>query len=128
MDPLQLGAKQQRLVKSGGGYEVVHTSAGLEVGIYVLVAPEPDRQQPHEVDEVYVVLEGRGRLDVEGESVDLAEGQAIFVPAHANHRFTGYENLSVLVIFAGSASPTNGLSFDPTPGPGDSEGGDIYAP
>ncbi len=94
----------------------------------LLVAPEPDRQQPHEVDEVYVVLEGRGRLDVEGESVDLAEGQAIFVPAHANHRFTGYENLSVLVIFAGSASPTNGLSFDPTPGPGDSEGGDIYAP
>jgi len=128
VDPLQLRATQQRLVESGGGYEVVHTSAGLEVGIYVLVAPEPDRQQPHEVDEVYVVLEGRGRLEVEGESVDLVEGQAIFVPAHASHCFTGYEHLSVLVIFAGSTSPTNGLSFDPTPGPGDSEGGDIYPP
>ena len=37
---------------------VVHASPGLEIGVYVLVAPEPDRQQPHELDEVYVVLEG----------------------------------------------------------------------
>src|SRR5689334_21221746 len=41
---------------AGGGYEVVHASAGLELGGYVLVAPEPDRQHPHEDDEVYVVL------------------------------------------------------------------------
>ena len=41
-----------------GGYEVVHSSPGLEIGVYVLVAPEPDRQQPHEDDEIYVVLEG----------------------------------------------------------------------
>jgi mannose-6-phosphate isomerase-like protein (cupin superfamily) len=64
------------------------------------VAPEPDRQQPHEDDELYVVLEGRGVLEVEGDSVDVEEGQAVFVPAGADHRFTGYEGLSVLVIFA----------------------------
>ena len=52
---------KRRLEEGNGGYEVVHTSPGLEVGVYVLVAPEPDRQQPHEDDEVYVVLEGRGR-------------------------------------------------------------------
>jgi hypothetical protein len=56
---------QARLVAGKGGYEVVHESPGLEVGVYVLVAPEPDRQQPHEDDELYVVLEGRGVLDVE---------------------------------------------------------------
>jgi mannose-6-phosphate isomerase-like protein (cupin superfamily) len=128
VDPLEVMRTQRRLVESGGGYEAVHTSPGLELGVYVLVAPEPDRQQPHEVDEVYAVLEGRGRLEVEGDSVELAEGQAIFVPAHADHRFTGYENLSVLVIFAGSDSTMDGLSFDATPGPGYSEGGDIYAP
>jgi mannose-6-phosphate isomerase-like protein (cupin superfamily) len=65
----------------------------------VLVAPEPDRQQPHEDDEVYVLLEGRGTLEVEGQMVDLREGQAVFVPAGADHRFVGYEQLSVLVIF-----------------------------
>jgi mannose-6-phosphate isomerase-like protein (cupin superfamily) len=67
----------------------------------VLVAPEPDRQQAHDRDEAYVVLEGRGTLQVEGESVDLTRGQAAFVPAGADHQFTGYEGLSVLVIFTG---------------------------
>ena len=42
-----------------GGYEIIHESVGLEIGVYVLVAPEPDHQQPHVDDEVYVV-EGRG--------------------------------------------------------------------
>jgi mannose-6-phosphate isomerase-like protein (cupin superfamily) len=83
----------------GGGYEVVHESAGLEVGVYVLVAPEPDRQQPHDDDEIYVVLEGYGVLDVEGTSVELREGHAVFVPARAEHQFSAYEHLSVLVIF-----------------------------
>jgi mannose-6-phosphate isomerase-like protein (cupin superfamily) len=78
----------------------VHESPGVEVGVYVLVAPEPDRQQPHADDEVYVVLEGRGVLTVEGEEFPLNEGDAIFVPAGAVHQFTGYEQLSVLVIFA----------------------------
>ena len=66
----------------------------------MLVAPEPDRQQPHEDDEVYVVLEGSGVLEIEGETVGLEEGQAVFVPAGADRRFVGYEHLSVLVIFA----------------------------
>jgi mannose-6-phosphate isomerase-like protein (cupin superfamily) len=53
---------QQRLEAGTGGYEIVHRSPGLEIGVYVLVAPEPDHQSPHEDDEVYVVLEGRGVL------------------------------------------------------------------
>ena len=84
---------------AAGGYEIINVSAGLEIGVYVLVAPEPDHQQPHVDDEVYVVLEGRGTLDVEGEQVDLREGHAVFVPAGAKHQFVGYEQLSVLVIF-----------------------------
>src|SRR5690242_8497432 len=89
----------ERLRASGGGYEILHESPGLEIGVYVLVAPEPDRQQPHADDEVYVVLEGRGMLEVEGAKTELHEGNAIFVPAGADHRFSGYEQLCVLVIF-----------------------------
>ena len=128
MDPLQIKGVQQRLVAGGGGYEVVHSSPSLEIGVYVLVAPEPDRQQPHEVDEAYIVLEGRGTLEIAGDTVELAEGHAAFVPAGAEHRFTGYENLSLLVVFAGADATMDGLTFDAAPGPGDSEGGDIYAP
>ena len=99
MHRFEIDAAKRRLAEGGGGYEVVHESPGLSIGVYVLVAPEPDRQQPHDDDEVYVVLEGRGTLDVEGTETPLSEGQAMFVPAHAEHRFTAYEQLSVLVIF-----------------------------
>jgi mannose-6-phosphate isomerase-like protein (cupin superfamily) len=67
--------------------------------VYVLVAPEPDRQQAHDDDEIYVVLEGAGVLQVEGAEVPVREGSAVFVEAGADHRFTAYEHLSVLVVF-----------------------------
>jgi len=90
---------KERLTAASGGYEIVHESAGLEIGVYVLVAPEPDRQQPHDDDEVYIVLEGRGVLEVEGKAVELREGHSVFVPAGAEHQFIGYEQLAALVIF-----------------------------
>jgi len=88
-----------RLEAANGGYEVVHESPGLEIGVYVLVAPEPDRQQPHADDEIYVPLEGHGVLEVEGKQVPVKLGEAIFVEAGADHRFTAYESLAVLVVF-----------------------------
>ena len=101
MDPIEVKSVEQRLAAGNGGYEIVHSSPGMEIGVYVLVAPEPDRQQPHDRDELYVVLDGRGTLQIEDDEVALKEGQAVFVPAGAEHRFVGYEGLSVLVIFAG---------------------------
>jgi len=89
----------ERLRTAGGGYEIVHESAGLELGVYVLVAPEPDGQQPHADDEIYIGLEGTGVLEVGDENVPIAVGQAIFVEAGVEHRFTAYEQLAVLVIF-----------------------------
>ena len=106
-DAFDVEAVRRRLEEGNGGYEIV-PSPGLEVGVYVLVAPEPDHQQPHEDDELYVVLDGRGTLTVEGKEIPLTTGNAVFVPAGAEHQFTGYEGLSVLVVFArqlGDAAP-----------------------
>ncbi|MCY7303653.1 MAG: cupin domain-containing protein [Thermoleophilia bacterium] len=102
--PFDVEATRVALVERGGGYEVVHSSPGLEIGVYVLVAPEPDRQQPHDEDEVYVVLEGSGVLEVEGNATPLSEGMALFVAAGAEHRFTSYEQLALLVVFNGPHS------------------------
>jgi mannose-6-phosphate isomerase-like protein (cupin superfamily) len=99
VDPLDIEQARRRL-SAAGGYEIIHTSPGLEVGVYVLAAPEPDHQSAHADDELYVVLEGRGELTVRGESISLHEGHAAFVPAGAEHQFTGYEQLSLLVVFA----------------------------
>ena len=76
---IEVEAARRRLEAGDGGYEIVHSSPGLELGVYVLVAPEPDRQQPHEDDEVYVVLDGTGVLMIEGEPVPVRPGQAVFV-------------------------------------------------
>jgi mannose-6-phosphate isomerase-like protein (cupin superfamily) len=103
--PFDATAVKDRLAARSGGYEIVHWSPGLELGVYVLVAPEPDRQQPHDDDEIYVVLEGSGVLEVEEERVELREGHAVLVPAGAKHRFLGYEQLSVLVIFEKEPPP-----------------------
>ncbi len=54
----------------------------------------------------YIVLEGRGVLDVEGQQVELREGHAVFVRAGTEHRFGAYEQLSVLVIFERRAGET----------------------
>jgi len=94
-----VGTVVEKLRVAGGGYEIVHESPGLELGVYVLVAPEPDRQQPHEDDEIYVVLDGSGVLDVEGVQVPVQDGAAVFVEAGAEHRFSAYEQLALLVIF-----------------------------
>ena len=104
---------RRRLEAANGGYEVVHASPGLEVGVYVLVAPEPDHQQPHADDELYVVLGGSGVLTVAGEAIPVVEGQSVFVPAGAEHQFTAYEGLSVLVIFARARATPAGTRDTP---------------
>jgi len=102
--PIGVSETAARLRAAGGGYEVVHRSPGLELGVYVLVAPQADEQQPHDYDEVYIVVEGSGVLEVEGQQMPLREGEAIFVPTGADHRFTAYEQLALLVIFNGPHS------------------------
>ena len=98
----------EKLRSAGGGYEVVHESPGVELGVYVLVAPEPDKQQPHEDDEIYVVLEGEGILQVEGTDVPMKVGDAVFVEAGADHRFVAYEQLAVLVLFERGSGSRDG--------------------
>jgi len=98
--PFDIERVRKRLEADRGGYRILHASPGLEIGVYVLGTSQPDHQQPHADDEVYIVLDGRGVLDVEGKPVPLERGQAVFVPAGARHQFVAHDQMSVLVIFA----------------------------
>jgi len=100
----EVGEAAERLRERGGGYDVVHTSPGLEVGVYVLVAPEEDMQVPHALDEVYLVLDGDGEVEVAGESRPVRRGEGIFVAAGVEHHFHAYEELTLLVVFNGPHS------------------------
>jgi mannose-6-phosphate isomerase-like protein (cupin superfamily) len=60
-----------------------------------------DDQTPHKQDEAYFVLQGRGKLTIEGQVYSLEPGDLIFVPRCVEHHFSDFEaqGQSLLVIF-----------------------------
>ena len=100
MEYFPIAGTRARLEARSGGWEVVHESPSLEVGVLVRIAPTPDPPVRHTADEVYVVLAGEATLEAEGESRRLRPGDAAFVAAGKEHHFVDYELISVLVLFA----------------------------
>jgi mannose-6-phosphate isomerase-like protein (cupin superfamily) len=75
--------------------------AAMSVGFFAASAGHDDKQQPHEQDEVYVVLAGRAVLDIDGTRKPVAAGSIAYVPARLPHRFTDIgDGLQVAVVFA----------------------------
>lgn len=68
-----------------------------------LYKPEKiDKQQPHERDEIYVVISGSGTFYCDGERMDFAAGDFLFVPAGVEHRFEDFtDNFLTWVFFYG---------------------------
>jgi mannose-6-phosphate isomerase-like protein (cupin superfamily) len=77
----------------------------MSCGLYVLEAGATDPQEPHQEDELYLVLEGRARLQVAGQDEPVGPGSVVFVARALPHRFADVtERLSVLVFFAPAES------------------------
>lgn len=69
----------------------------------ILFAPKgKDYQTPHEQDELYIVIEGSGVLQLESETIPFEKGDVLFVPALKEHRFTEFsEDLTMWAVFWG---------------------------
>jgi hypothetical protein len=77
----------------------------LSMGVYALAAGADDPQTPHDQDEVYYVVSGRGVLQVEEVERSVQPGTVVFVEANADHRFHSIsEDLTALVFFAPAES------------------------
>ena len=73
----------------------------LFAGVYEIPAGGEDGQSPHDADEVYHVLSGRGTLVVEGDRIPVEAGSVVYVAKEKEHRFVDItEDLSILVFFA----------------------------
>lgn len=87
-------------------YGVLLDHGTLELGFY-----EPDRldpQEPHDQDEVYVVLSGSGFFVRGDERQPFEPGEALFVPAGMVHRFEEFsDDFAAWVIFYGPAGGEN---------------------
>jgi len=83
-------------------YAVAMRRGSLELGFY---APRGvDSQEPHDQNEVYVVVAGRGTFVVGDRPNSFGPGDALFVAAGTPHRFEDFtDDLEVWVMFYGPA-------------------------
>lgn len=78
----------------------------LSCGIYALKAGAKDLQGPHDEDEVYLVLSGRGRLRVDGDEHEVQPGSVLFVRATSEHSFFEIEEDMTMLVFFASGGPS----------------------
>jgi len=61
-----------------------------------------DYQTPHDQDELYVIVKGKGDLLIEKEKFSFKEGDVLFVAAGKEHRFDNFsDDLITWAIFWG---------------------------
>ena len=70
----------------------------LQSGILRLEPGQMDGQEPHPSDEIYLVLQGDGFIEIGKKSYILKKDLFIYVPAKVKHRFYG-NTQEILVIY-----------------------------
>src|SRR4051812_27667622 len=84
------------------GEYFVEAFARGSLAVELYAPPGRDSQSLHDRDEVYFVISGRGDFVVSGERTRFAAGDALFVPAGAEHRFENFsDDFATWVVFYG---------------------------
>jgi cytidylate kinase len=85
-------------------------TAQLSAGLYQVRKGNEDEQSPHSSEELYLVLEGRGRFRIGDEDFAVEPGYLFTVPARVEHGFHSVaEDLLLFVFYAppeGSVRPS----------------------
>jgi mannose-6-phosphate isomerase-like protein (cupin superfamily) len=79
----------------------IFSSHGLEVGILYLFEGQEDVQTPHQADEIYLVVEGSGYIEINERKNRISKGNLIFVPSNARHRFIRHHQDLIVLYFLG---------------------------
>jgi mannose-6-phosphate isomerase-like protein (cupin superfamily) len=100
MEAFEVGTVAQEVNEGAEFYREMLRVPALSAGVYCLPAAGSDPQSRHHEDEVYCVVSGRARIEVDGEDRAVEPGSVVYVAATVPHRFhTISEDLTVLVIF-----------------------------
>ena len=84
----------------GERFTAALANGSMSVELYAPRGTDP--QTPHTQDELYFVHAGHATFTLEGERITCAAGDALFVPAGAEHRFTDFsDNFATWVVFWG---------------------------
>ena len=99
---IHLAEAQARIPGPAGEHAVSMLQRGTL--ILKLSAPVvPVQQTPHEQDEVYIIIKGRGVLFHDGNREPFEPGDLLFVAAGTEHQFENCsDDLAVWVVFYGA--------------------------
>lgn len=92
--------------KSGRPYREFLRVPSLSCGIYSLPAGATDLQAPHDEDEVYYVVSGRGRIRVDDQDRIVGAGSILYVRGSSEHSFFEITEDITLLVFFGSGGPS----------------------
>ncbi len=93
-------AHELAAASADGRYGVLLRSGTMELGFYKPDGVDP--QQPHDQDEIYIVQRGSGTFVIGDERRPFSQGEALFVPAGAVHRFENFsDDFAAWVVFYG---------------------------
>jgi mannose-6-phosphate isomerase-like protein (cupin superfamily) len=98
----QIPGKPTAQWPAGERYVVGFSHGTMSVGLY---APtEPDPQQPHQRDELYIIQAGSGEFVTGDKRQRCAAGDVLFVAAGVVHRFEHFTaDFTTWVVFWGPA-------------------------
>lgn len=100
---LQLPEVLAQIGRNGLSFTELLRTPSLSCAIYRLPAGSTDMQHAHEEDELYVVLEGRGRLRIEDRDHEVRQGTILYVRAACDHAFFDIQDDITALAFFGSA-------------------------
>lgn len=96
----------EKLRNSENKFLQLFQHGSLQVEVYKPVGE--DLQQPHEQDEVYVIISGSGEFINGKEKVEFGAGDFLFVAAGIKHRFINFtDDFVTWVIFYGPKGGEN---------------------
>jgi mannose-6-phosphate isomerase-like protein (cupin superfamily) len=95
----------ERLEASSSPYLEFLRVPALSCGVYRLSRGAQDLQSPHDEDEVYFVLQGSGRVRIEGEERTVGPGSILYVRATSEHSFFEIDDDITLLVFFASGGP-----------------------
>ncbi len=76
-------------------------SYGIVAGVFELPPGQTLLKHHHAQEEAYYILEGEGKLELDGQTERVTCGTAVFIPGNAKHAITniGASPLKVLYMF-----------------------------
>ena len=98
----------QKRASSNRPYREFLRVPALSCGVYSLRAGATDLQGPHDEDEVYLVIRGRGRVRVDGKEHEVKRGTLLYVRATSEHSFFEIDEDITLLVFFASGGPGGG--------------------